>query len=221
MGATTSILNPICPTTKMSSGELQASMALDGLPPSTPSPCSRLVAALCTLRNSVYHEMPGVEPYDIDRDVRTFAGGMPVVAHPPCRSWSAYCRHQAKPQPGEKDLGPLCVDWLRKCGGVLEHPAHSHLWEHCGLPHPGRPRGDLWAIEVLQSWWGHRGTQKRTWLCFSQIAPSDIRLPLRLHAGGGDKRLWQTMPRRLRSATCTEMAEWLVGAARLIYGENV
>lgn len=177
---------------------------------------SRPVAVLCVQRRTQYRDLPGVECYDIDRDVRTFAGGMPVVAHPPCRSWSAFTAHQAKPLPGEKDLGPLCVSWLRKCGGVLEHPAHSRLFAHCGLPLPGQAFDGLWSIEVLQSWWsGHEGTQKRTWLCFSGIAPAAVHFPLTLRGQGGDKKLWQYMPRSLRSETCREMAEWLVGNARL------
>lgn len=172
------------------------------------------VAVLCVARKTEYRSLPNVECFDIDRDVRTFAGGMPVVAHPPCRSWSAYCAHQAKPLPGEKELGPLCVDWLKKCRGVLEHPAHSRLFAHCWLPKPGDAKGDLWSIEVLQSWWGYTGTQKRTWLCFSGIAPADVHFPFTLRGDGGDKRLWQTMPRSLRAHTCREMAEWLVDVAR-------
>lgn len=106
------------------------------------------MAALCVAPRSVYHALPEVDAYDLRRDVRSFAGGLPVVAHPPCRAWSAYCAHQAKPLPGEKDLGPLCVEWLRKEGGVLEHPAHSRLFAACGLPRPGETRGDLWTVGV-------------------------------------------------------------------------
>ena len=51
------------------------------------------VAALCVAPNSLYKTMPGVECYDQARDVRSFTGGMPVVAHPPCRAWSAYTAH--------------------------------------------------------------------------------------------------------------------------------
>lgn len=54
------------------------------------------VAALCVAGNSIYKGMPGVICYDKARDARQFTGGMPVVAHPPCRFWSAYTAHQAK-----------------------------------------------------------------------------------------------------------------------------
>ena len=87
------------------------------------------IAVLCAARNSIYKTMEGVDVYDLDRDAKTFFGSVPIVGHPPCRSWSAFCAHQAKPLPGEKELGPLVVWMLRNNGGVLEHPAHSRLWD--------------------------------------------------------------------------------------------
>lgn len=179
------------------------------------------VAILCCAERTNYRSIPGTDCWDVKRDVRTFRGGCPVVAHPPCRAWSAFTAHQAKPLPGEKELGPLCVSWLLKCGGVLEHPAHSRLWKHCGLPLPGEGAlGDLWATEVLQSWWpGHKGTQKNTWLCFSKISRLDVVTPITLREPKGDKRLWRCMPRSLRSATCSALAHWLVETARKVNGE--
>jgi hypothetical protein len=70
-------------------------------------------------------------------------------------------------------------------------------------------------MEVLQSWWGYEGTQKRTWLCFSGISPADVKCPLTLRGQGGEKKLWQYMKRSLRSETSREMAEWLVAQSRL------
>jgi hypothetical protein len=170
------------------------------------------VAVLCVAGNSLYHKLPNVEAYDMKRDVRTFAGGMPVVGHPPCRSWSAYCAHQAKPLPGEKDLGPLVVEWLKKCGGVLEHPAHSRLFAHCELPRPGEHKEGMWTAEVLQAWWGDSRT-KKTWLCFFGIAPEKVHFPFKLHDAAGDRRRWQVMSKHQRSATNPAMAEWLIQTA--------
>jgi hypothetical protein len=175
----------------------------------------RTVAVLCVARRSVYHGMPDVECYDIGRDVRTFEGGMPVVAHPPCRSWSAFCAHQAKPLPGEQELGPLCVEWLRKCGGILEQPAYSRLFAHCGLPTPGSPRNpNLWTAAVLQCWFGD-SRPKNTWLCFFGITPRDVQWPFTLDPEPeGGRRTWQLMNTVQRSATPRAMAEWLVDIAR-------
>lgn len=176
----------------------------------------RTVAALCVAPNSVYKAAPGVEAFDLARDVRTFAGGMPVVAHPPCRAWSAYTRHQAKPAPGEAELGPLCVEWLKREGGVLEHPAHSRLFAATGLPLPGQRIGDLFTVAVLQAWWGY-AMRKATWLVFSRVDVKALEFPYREHdsrAGAGDRRRQQLMSKHQRAATHPALADWLVSAAR-------
>lgn len=182
----------------------------------------RTIAALCVHARSVYRTLPGVECYDAGRDCRTFAGGMPVVAHPPCRAWSAYCAHQANPAPGEKDLGPWCVEQIKANGGVLEHPAHSRLWQACNLPLPGwTARGDLWSMAVDQSWWGDV-RKKATWLLFSGVSPHDLPVvPYRLRESFGDRRRWQVMSKQQRSASTKAFAEWLVAAARLTKAESL
>lgn len=170
------------------------------------------VAVLCAAKNSVYKSFE-VDVYDIERDCRTFDYSKPIVAHPPCRSWSAYCRHQAKPLPGEKELGPFCVEALKQCGGVLEHPAHSLLFDACNVPKPGnRERDGLWSMWVQQSWWGDTRT-KNTWLLFSGIDKRDIELPFALHDPDGDRRRWQLMSKHQRSATSIEFATWLIQTA--------
>ena len=140
---------------------------------------------------------------------------MPVVAHPPCRAWSRFTRQQAKPAPGEAELGPLCVEYLRACGGILEHPAHSHLWEHCKLPYPAESRDGLWCIEVHQAWWGHP-LRKKTWLLLSQLPKEIVELPFRLHCPGNDRRRQQVMSKAQRSGTPPEFAEWAVALARRV-----
>ena len=172
------------------------------------------IAALCVASKTPYRTMPGVLCFDRQTDARTFSGGMPVVAHPPCRAWSAYCSHQAKPEPGEKELGPFCVEQVRECGGVLEHPAHSRLWDFCGLPQPGSGSAELWAMAVSQAWWG-LGVEKNTWLLFSRVGRRDVpEMPFKLRDTGGDRRRWQVLSRRQRAATSPAFAEWLVEAAR-------
>lgn len=174
------------------------------------------VAVLFAARNSVYHTLSGVDVYDIDRDALAFPGGMPVVAHPPCRAWSAYCQHQAKPRPGEKELAPWAVEQLRQFGGVLEHPAHSRLWHELKLPLPGEGEwAGLWSMAVNQSWWGDTRT-KKTWLLFSGIDRHELpEIPFRLHNATGDRRRWQLMSKSQRAATNREFAGWLVAVAAL------
>jgi len=176
----------------------------------------KTVAVLCVSPRSVYHGMPGVDAYDSDRDARTFPGGMPVVAHPPCRTWSAYCRQLVKATPeqikAEQALAFFCLEQVCKWGGILEQPAHSRFWFAAGLPRPGS-KGELgWTAEVWQAWWGYP-VKKATWLFFSRITHA-VDYPLRLHARGKDRRAVQLMSHRQRSATTPAFAEWLVQHAR-------
>lgn len=173
------------------------------------------VPALCVAPKSIYYQLAGVIPFSKKEDARTFQGGMPVVGHPPCRAWSAHCAHQAKPEPGERELGLWCVDQVAKNGGVLEQPAHSRLWAAAQLPDPGKITSkDIWAAEVWQAWWGYP-LRKATWLLFVGIAPENVNWPFRLHPCGRDRRAEQLMSRQQRSATTLEFAEWLVSLARI------
>jgi hypothetical protein len=115
--------------------------------------------------------------------------------------------------PGEKELGLLCAEWLRRCGGVLEHPAHSRLFAAAGLPTPGQSDGNLWTIEVWQAWWGYP-MRKATWLCFCNVPIERVRVPLILHPHGCDRRRQQLMSKHQRAATTEAFARWLVEAAR-------
>lgn len=176
------------------------------------------VAVLCCAPESVYYSIPGVECFDLNRDVRSFTGGSSIVAHPVCAPWSAFCSHQWKPVDGVKDLGPLCVEWLKKCAGILEHPAYSRLFQACDLPMPGHRKGDLWTLEVSQAWWGY-SMLKKTWLVFNGIEPDEVipTIPRRHHNskdGEGDRRRQQKMIKHQRAATVPSMARWLVETAR-------
>lgn len=173
------------------------------------------VAVLCAAPRSIYHWLPGVEVYDRHRDARTFPGQMPVVAHPPCRGWSAKLRHQAKPEAGERELGLLCCEFLRQCGGILEQPADSALWPHGRLPWPGESDGDLWSVEVQQCWWGHPAP-KPTWLCFSFVPEDQVLFPAPQPA----MRSTAGMSAAQRSATPRALARWLVQHARLVYSQS-
>lgn len=175
----------------------------------------RTVSVLCADSRSVYRGMEGVEVYGKRRDARTFGGGTPIIAHPPCRAWSAFCAHQAQPEPGEKELGLWCCEQLRACGGVLEQPAHSRLFGAAGLPLPGKMTGALWTAAVLQSWWAD-GQRKATWLCFSMIPRDSVEFPFRLRLDRDEYREWQLMSKRQRAATSPALAQWLVDVARTV-----
>jgi len=180
------------------------------------------VAVLFARADSVYKTMPECDVYDMDRDARTYDGPLPIVAHPPCRSWGNFAMF-AKPRPDERNLARLAVSLVREFGGVLEHPAASKLWAAQRLPAP--MARDQWGGHTLvidQHWWGHRA-QKRTRLYIVGCRPGDIPdLPLKLgraefvvgdvgRATSGDDR--PEISKAEREHTPPELARWLVDLA--------
>jgi hypothetical protein len=186
------------------------------------------VAVLFARKNSIYKKLEGCEVYDIDRDARTFSGGMPVVAHPPCRAWGTLA-HMAKPRHDEKDLAPWAVDQVRANGGVLEHPKRSKLWEHCSLPPADgitRDQWGGWSLLVPQMWWGHRA-EKLTLLYIVGLSPRQLPPlpfvmgePTHVIASSGrrsDGKRYGTKKecsKAERERTPVALAEWLVEVAR-------
>jgi hypothetical protein len=171
------------------------------------------VAVLFARRDSVYKTLPGCDVYDIDRDARTWPGGCPVIAHPPCRAWGGL-RHFARPRPDEKALALFAVDQVRRNGGVLEHPTASTLWAAAGLPRPGGTHRDSfggWSLQVLQFWWGHRAN-KSTWLYIVGCEPANLPdFPLIL---GKASCVVERIPKWEREATPPKFAEWLFKLAQ-------
>lgn len=193
-----------------------------------------VIAALFVRRDSIYKTMPGVDAWDEDRDARKWPGGSPVVAHPPCAQWGAL-GHMAKRNPAEKRLAILALRFVRKWGGVLEHPRRSKLWPTAKLPTGTEPdKFGGWTLPVSQQWWGHKA-EKQTLLYIVGVKPADIPpLPYVMGraqyicAGGAAstaenaKRRRQCLPEfRRPSVTHSErehtppaFAQWLVDLAR-------
>lgn len=127
-----------------------------------------MVSALYIDPRGPYPRMADVDCWDASRDARIYAGPWPVVAHPPCGPWGAL-RHMRVPnrerRTTDATCGPIAVEQVRRWGGVLEQPARSRLWWHCGLPQPGEFHDAFggYSVEVCQVSWGHVA-RKRTWL---------------------------------------------------------
>lgn len=125
--------------------------------------------ALSTGVTALYVDPRGPYPrlvadwYDAERDALSYAGKRPVVAHPPCGPWSNLARLHKRTE--EIAFAPHAVATVQRCGGVLEHPGGSILFQACKLPRPGDPidRHGGFTIEVHQCDWGHPA-RKRTWL---------------------------------------------------------
>lgn len=164
--------------------------------------------------------------YDEKRDAKTYAGPWPVVAHPPCGPWGAL-KHLNRRQ--DPECGPRAVEQVRAYGGVLEHPAASGLFKHCGMPAPGE-LPDAWGgrtIEVCQVDWGHPA-RKRTWLyivgaCVLPPFPpsrepthwvSGGRVPRKGNAGGVVPPGIKVCSAQQRRRTPLAFAQWLLEVAR-------
>lgn len=185
-----------------------------------------MIAALYVDPNGVYAGLPGVEVWDEARDARTYAGPWPVVAHPPCKSWSIMGQCRPEIVRGE-DGGcfKAALASVRAYGGVLEHPAHSHAWSVFHLPRPpweGWSRSILdegWVCEIDQFRYGHRAN-KRTWLYYIGDDPPKMllwgragrsRITVRNDGGGG---------RDQRSRTPIAFRDLLLDMARAVNLEN-
>lgn len=174
------------------------------------------VAALFVQSHGVYAAMPDVDAWPEERDARTYAGSIPVVAHPPCASWGRY----SKPTPASAARGPLRGDdagcfaaalaAVRRCGGVIEHPAGSAAWPAHGLPEPMEAADSFggWTLEVHQSWWGHCAI-KPTWLYIVGTS----RVCVYPAALGGGLRPLEHLSKGQRAATPLAFARWLIELA--------
>lgn len=125
----------------------------------------RMVAALFVETDGCYFGVPGVDPWDIERDARKYNGPHPVVCHPPCQRWGRYW-HGSPNAPHQfrkgEDHGCFAVALtaVRNYGGVLEHPAHSHAWAWFGLAEPpaiGWGRADNFGGMTCYVEQGHYG----------------------------------------------------------------
>jgi hypothetical protein len=155
-----------------------------------------LIAALFVETDGCYFGLPGVDPWDKERDARLYAGPWPVVAHPPCERWGRFW-HGSTRKPHQFQLGDdgdcfrLALMAVRRYGGVLEHPADSHAWSRFGINRPPRSGGWIaagtgrneWTCYVEQGWYGHQISRKPTWLYCAGMFPPSLRW------GRGEQRL--------------------------------
>lgn len=204
------------------------------------------------LPHGVYPKLLGPENcWDERRDARLYPGPDPIVAHPPCGKWTNMCalnyaralkepnRRKVLPAwyPGGDDGGCFSAAlWSALCyGGVVEHPAYSHAWEHYGLAPPNLQRwtketlvdyaGDCrtyWSCEIFQSAYGHRA-QKRTWLFYCG-AVKPFEMDWRQEKGscqiGWFDRKLPSLSKREGSATPHLFAQALISLAALSGGSG-
>lgn len=165
--------------------------------------------------------------WDETRDARNYTGSSPVILHPPCARWSSLARinHVRWGTPVAEDGGLFAwaLTTLRRCGGVLEHPAQSIAWKTFNLPKPRHGAwttdGEFWSCEVHQVAYGH-SARKKTWLLYKGASPPmemNWSSPEPTHqVGGGINTGERQRPRlndKLNHITPVEFAKALIALA--------
>lgn len=158
-----------------------------------------MITVLCVMKNSIYKGMPGMDPWDEERDAFRYHGSNPIIAHAPCQQWSRM-KAFAKDDKDEKELAYFCLKWVIRNGGVFEHPHGSSFFKEVGI----KP-----TICVDQSWFGFPA-RKRTWLYFHKCKP--ISHPLNFEY---PKQKVALMSYLERSRTVEKFAVWLANSISL------
>lgn len=182
-----------------------------------------MIAALYVESGGCYFGLPDVDPWDVGRDARLYAGPHPVVAHPPCERWCQLSAVNAKRWNYRIDDDDGCfvaaLQAVRRFGGVLEHPAESRAFKMHRIPEPTfgvwqkTIDGD-WTTEVWQSAYGHRA-RKRTWLLYNGPTPPPLnwsRQPGECQIGWFDQKKPQ-FPKNEHPRTPTAFRDLLLAMA--------
>lgn len=205
-----------------------------------------MIAALFVAKGGCYFGLPDVDPWDIGRDARTYAGPQPVVAHPPCERWGRYWGGSPTTWPrlklgDDKGTFAAALAAVRRWGGVLEHPEGSHAWRAFNLNLPSRNGGWInadfeggWTCCVEQGHYGHRA-RKATWLYAYNVslpslkwgrAPGDfIRLDEGFHSIEERRRAIKTgacqrLSKNQRAATPLPFRDLLISIASSNSGQD-
>ena len=190
--------------------------------------------ALFVEEDSIYKALlTAANCYDRQRDARTYDGIAPVIAHPPCQLWGAMAGVNFARWGGEHNrpgndggLFKFALETVRRCGGVLEHPAKSRAWDAYNLTRPAiagwqQCHTNGWVCEVWQSAYGHKAN-KATWLYYRGLAaPPELRWdrPRGTHQVGfhdqrGKQKNKPTLSKREANATPHDFALALIEIAR-------
>ena len=202
------------------------------LAPSRGAASLAVIAALYVQKGGAYFCLPGVDPWDEERDARLYAGPWPVVAHPPCQRWGAMAAVNYKRWGGEhnrpgNDGGTFtaALEAVKRWGGVLEHPAATRAWAAHGLTKPRsigwQRESSGWVCEVWQSAYGHRAN-KATWLFYAgerEPFPLNWDRPTGTHQVGyhdqrGKAANKPTLPKAEANATPPAFRDELIRIAR-------
>jgi hypothetical protein len=144
-----------------------------------------MINALFVETNGTYFDLPGVIPWDKEKNAFNCDNGLPAIAHPPCERWGRYWSGGPSAKIRRKlgdDRGcfAFALWYVRTYGGVIEHPEASHAWKFFGLRTPPKKGGWIVADNyggltccVEQGHYGHRA-RKATWLYLSGFEAKEL-----------------------------------------------
>lgn len=161
--------------------------------------------------SQVTNQIVTVELWDKGKDAIKFMGGMPAVAHPPCRLWGklkGMTKLSTPEEKAERNLGRHCVRMVLENGGVVEHPAGSDLFADMALPAGGYANEKGFTLEFTQRIFGH-SMLKPTWIFFAGIEYNQV-LPIRPPLHFLPLKQIQHLSTAQREATPPELAKWLL-----------
>jgi hypothetical protein len=125
-----------------------------------------MISALFVQTNGHYYNLPDIDPWNEERDARKYTGNNKVIAHPPCARWCLIApMNQILYGCKIGDDGGCfesALNSVRRCGGVLEHPAYSIAWKHFNLL---RPKFGMWLRNDNDNSWTTQVNQS----CFMVI----------------------------------------------------
>lgn len=170
---------------------------------------------------SIYHQL-NCDVWDEKRNALTFNRPEPIIAHPPCRLWSRL-HHFSKAPKCEKLMAITAMMHIRKYGGVLEHPAGSHLFRTMSCNMNGKiDKYGGFLRSINQKWYGYKA-EKRTYLYICGIGPGELP-PFDLDFTGTNyvidtkkKNLGRKyVNKNERSTTPIKLAEYLISVIKII-----
>lgn len=209
-----------------------------------------MINALFVLKDGCYFNIPGVLPWDQEKNAFKCENGFPAIAHPPCERWGRYwfggpSASERKQRGDDKGCFAFALWYVRTWGGVLEHPADSSAWAFFGLSKPSSSGGWFMAdnfggftCHVEQGHYGHRA-RKATWLyaCKTNLpdlkwgpSESSARIDAGFHsreeratakANGWREDVLERLSKRERAATPIEFREILIKIANSAQSREV
>lgn len=178
-------------------------------------------AVLFASKNSIYKTFEEADVYDIDRNALSFNSSIPIIAHPPCRSFSRLS-HFSNPTKEELIYPAFCLLKIYENGGIFEHPAFSKVFDIYNLPKPGHKNKFGFTISIDQRWF-NLPVIKNTWLFISGCSINEIP-PTTLNfnaieyqwSPNKNKNKLKHLPKSFRAKTTIEFASYLISIIDII-----